>query len=236
MKQNYWYLFGNAILADAVIALGSYVDYYLLPSWERLPSLILVFLCTGVSFYICSHKSPISLTEEELQTPVPERQDFSLLKIKPNWIYIVLMIFMSLIALYSFLFLYLGLYKIFAGAAFIPTVIKLFNSSITVFKEPAFIAFLVFWAVLIIFQYRRKKTSKYIIDGNMLIVQEVMLTKTEEEIHIPLDTIDDVYLRYKNTAYCALYLNIQGIERRLNAGLNSVPLGKAILQHKHALS
>ena len=90
-------------------------------------------------------------------------------------------------------------------------------------------------AVLTVINRKRMARNKYIIDGDTLIVQENTLLKAEEEIRIPLDTIDEVYLRFGGTGFSGLYLNIQGIKRRLNTSTDSLALGKAILQHKRAL-
>ena len=89
---------------------------------------------------------------------------------------------------------------------------------------------------MFIIDSRRKNNNKYIIDGDTLIIQENRIFKTEEELRIPLDTIDEVYMRFNGTGYSGLYLNVQGIKRRLNTSTDSLALGKAILQHKQRIT
>ena len=103
-------------------------------------------------------------------------------------------------------------------------------------KSISFWVVMVVLAVLIVISYKRMARNKYIIDGDTLIVQENTLFKAEEEIRIPLDTIDEVYMRFNGTGYSGLYLNVQGIKRRLNTSTDSLALGKAILQHKQRIT
>jgi len=115
------------------------------------------------------------------------------------------------------------------------TLIEFCQIELILLKSISFWVVMVVLAVLTVIGYKRMARNKYIIDGDTLIVQENRTFKAEEEIRIPLDTIDEVYLRYHGTGLSGLYLNVQGIKRRLNTSTDSLALGKAILQHKRTL-
>ena len=171
-----------------------------------------------------------------MQASVPERQDFSPKMTKPRWRTLAICIPAILVVIFLLSFTDIGLYQVFKGAPFMEALIQHLQSYGMLFKTIAFWIVLIVLGVFAIISYRRKSHNKYIIDGDTLIIQENLLFKTEEEIRIPLDTIDEVYLSYRGIRDIRLYLNIQGIKRSLNTGQNSLALGKAILQHKRALS
>ena len=234
MKRLYWIAFINTIAIIVLEVIGSYLDARF-PETDRWISSILTYAYLGVFFYLISRKTPVTLTEEELQAPVPGRQDFSPKITRMRWKGLIIGIPAFFAILLILPFAYIGMYDIFKGAPFMETLIEFCKIELTLLKSISFWVVMVVLAVLTVIGYKRMARNKYIIDGDTLIVQENRTFKAEEEIRIPLDTIDEVYLRYHGTGYSGLYLNVQGIKRRLNTSTDSLALGKAILQHKRAL-
>lgn len=235
MKRLYLYAFINTIAFLGLLVLGSYLDSQFLET-NRWISSILTYAYLGIIFYLISRKTPITLSEEEMQAPVPERQDFSPKITKPRWIGLAIGIPAFFVVLLLFTFSDLGLYEVFKGAPFKETLIKHLQLYGILFQSITFWVVMIALGVFAVISYKRMARNKYIIDGDTLIIQENRTFKIEEEIRIPLDTIDEVYMRFNGTGYSGLYLNIQGVKRRLNTSTDSLALGKAILQHKHALS
>lgn len=236
MKRLCWiafiYTFGWIVL----IIIGSYLDARF-PETDRWISSILTYAYFGGFYFLISRKTPVTLTEEEMQAPVPERQDFSpKITRRMRWKGLIIGIPAFLAILFILPFPYIGMYDIFKGAPFMETLIKFFQIELILLKSISFWVVMVVLAVLTVIGHKRMARNKYIIDGDTLIVQENTLLKAEEEIRIPLDTIDEVYMRFNGTVYSGLYLNVQGIKRRLNTSTDSLALGKAILQHKRALA
>ena len=234
MKRLYWiafiYTFGMIVLE----IIGSYLDAQF-PETNRWITFILTYACVGGFFYLISRKTPVTLTEEELQAPVPERQDFSPKITRMRWKGLIIGIPAFFAIMLILPFAHRGMYDIFKGAPFMETLIEFCQIELILLKSISFWVVMVVLAVLTVISYKRMARNKYIIDGDTLIIQENRTFKAEEEIRIPLDTIDEVYLRYHSTGLSGLYLNVQGIKRRLNTSTDSLALGKAILQHKHAL-
>ena len=235
MKRLYWYAIINTIAIIVLEVIGSYLDA-LFPETDRWISFVLLFAYLGVFYYIESRKTPITLSEEEMQAPVPEQQDFSPKTAKPRWIGLAI----GIPAIFAFMFIlpfaHIGMYDVFKGEPYMETLIMICQIELILLKSISFWVVMVVLAVLIVISYKRMARNKYIIDGDTLIVQENTLLKAEEEIRIPLDTIDEVYMRFNGTGYSGLYLNVQGIKRRLNTSTDSLALGKAILQHKQRIT
>jgi len=235
MKRFYWIIFIDLLGLFLVAILGSYLDAISSFTDHRWISLVLIIAYAGITHILLSRKTPVTLTEEEKNEPLPERQDFSHDSSKTNWKIILFGIFAFIALVFIFEFTYFGLYRIFLGAPVMETVIFLLETYLIIFKSITWWIVIIGLIVLFIIDSRRKNNNKYIIDGDTLIIQENRIFKTEEELRIPLDTIDEVYIR-NNTGIGGLYLSIQGIKRRLNTGLNSLALGKAILQHKQRIT
>ena len=236
MKRFYWIIFIDLLGLFLVAILGSYLDAISSFTDHRWISLVLIIAYAGITHILLSRKTPVTLTEEEKNETLPERQDFSHDSSKTNWKIILFGIFAFIALVFIFEFTYFGLYRIFLGAPVMETVIFLLETYLILFKSITWWIVIIGLIVLFIIDSRRKNNNKYIIDGDTLIIQENRIFKTEEELRIPLDTIDEVYIRYNNTGAGGLYLSIQGITRRLNIGLNSLALGKAILQHKQRIT
>lgn len=231
MKCTLWNIFRNMVCLFLVVALGSYLEY-LYSIETRWVSLVLILVYMGFSYYHMSRKTPIVLSEEEQTQTIPERQSFHHKQNIPYWIDIVITIPFA----WLLIFAYAGLYQILNGVSFANMVIRLWQALLVMFQSVTLWLVMSGIGVLSIFSYRRQARNQYIIEGDTLIIQEHRLFKTEEELRIPLETIDEVYTKFNNTAYYGLYLLVQGVTRRLNTGENSIALGKAILQHKQALS
>lgn len=236
MKRLYWYAIINTIAIIVLEIIGSYLDARF-PETDRWISFILIYAYLGITFYIISRKTPVTLTEEEMQAPVPERQDFSpkiTRRMRRKGLIIGIPAFFAIMFILSFVLS--SMYDIFKGAPFMETLIEFCRIYLILLKSISFWVVMVVLAVLTVIGRKRMARNKYIIDGDTLIIQENTLFKAEEEICIPLDTIDEVYMRFNGTGYSGLYLNVQGIKRRLNTSTDSLALGKAILQHKRALA
>ena len=234
MKRLYWIAFINTIAIIVLEVIGSYLDARFLET-DRWISSILTYAYIGGFFYLISRKTPVTLTEEELQAPVPERQDFSPKTTKPRWKGLIIGIPAFFALMFILPFVLSSMYDIFKGAPFMETLIKFCQIYLILLKSISFWVVMIALGILTVISRKRMARNKYIINGDTLIVQENTLLKAEEEIRIPLDTIDEVYLRYHGTGFSGLYLNVQGIKRRLNTSTDSLALGKAILQHKRAL-
>lgn len=235
MKRLYWYAIINTIAVIVLTILGSYLDSLFLET-NRWISFILIYAYIGITFYLISRKTPVTLTEEEMQAPVPERQDFSPKTAKPRWIGLAIGIPAFFAIMFILPFAQIGMYDIFKGEPYMETLIMICQIELILLKSISFWVVMVVLAVLTVISYKRMARNKYIIDGDTLIVQENTLLKAEEEIRIPLDTIDEVYMRFNGTGFSGLYLNVQGIKRRLNTSTDSLALGKAILQHKQRIT
>lgn len=234
MKRFYWIRCIDLLGLCLVDILGSYLDA-IFSFTDRWISLVLVIAYVGITYILLYRKTPVTLTEEEKNETLPERQDFSHDSSKPNWKIILFGIFAFIALVFIFEFTYFGLYRIFLGAPVMETVIFLLKTYLIIFKSITWWIVIIGLIVLFIIDSRRKNNNKYIIDGDTLIIQENRIFKTEEELRIPLDTIDEVYIR-NNTGIGGLYLSIQGIKRRLNTSTDSLALGKAILQHKQRIT
>jgi len=231
MKRLYLYAFINFICLLCVDLLGSYLDALYLEN-GRWISLILIYAYACASLYLASRKTPITLSDEELQVSIPKREDFSPKNNRGHWIGWAIGVPAFFAAMILLLFIYIGMYEVFKGAPYMEALIKHFHLYGILLKSITFWVMMIVVGVLTIISYKRMAGNKYIIDGDALIIQENRLFRTEEEIRIPLKTIDEVYLRFNGTGYGGLYLNIQGIKRRLNTGTDSLAIGKAILLHK----
>ena len=238
MKRTYWIITTIYLIAILLTDLfGTYLDALFFEEARPLSFLLLSVLYIGIFWVFVSRRKPVTLTEEEMQAPVAERQEFSNAQNQPHWSVFILSFFAFFVLMYVYIFIYFGMYDIFRGAPFMETVIKYHRIYLTLFKSITWWVVLAAITAFCIIGYKRPLSNKYILDGNTLIIQEHFLFRKAEEIHIPLDTIDEVYLRHIGSYYGSLYLNIQGIKRRLLVDdKNSLALGKAILQHKHALS
>lgn len=235
MKRLYWYAIINTIAIIVLEIIGSYLDARF-PETDRWISLILIYAYVGITFYLVSRKTPITLSEEEMQAPVPERQDFSPKTTKPRWKGLIIGIPAFFVLMLILPFTCIGMYDIFKGAPFMETLIKFCQIELILLKSITFWVVMIALGIMSVISFKRMARNKYIIDGDTLIVQENTLFKAEEEIRIPLDTIDEVYMRFYGTGYSGLYLNVQGIKRRLNTSTDSLALGKAILQHKRVMA
>ena len=88
-------------------------------------------------------------------------------------------------------------------------------------------------SVLLLRECIRYGKNKYIVDGDMFIIQENRIWKKEEEIRIPINSIDELYVRgfARWSLHPNLVIKVDGIEKIL-ACSNGKEIGKAILKHK----
>ena len=146
MKRLYWYAIINIIILLLINIIGSYLDALCFEK-ERWIGHLLLYAYIGISIYLESRKTPVTLTEEELQAPVPERQDFSP-KITKRFDFDtskLTLLFSQLFLVIVFLFTFsnLGLYEVFKGAPFKETLIKHLQLYGILFQS------ITFWVVMI---------------------------------------------------------------------------------------
>ena len=235
MKRFYWIIGINIIAIFALTVLGSYLDALFLEK-ERLISLLLILGYTGVFFGLTSRKTPITLSEEDLQVSVPEREEFSDSQSKPRWILIALGVPAFFALIFAYMISYFVMYDFFRGTPFIEAFTKFCQLLSILLKTITFGVFMVVWIIVAIISYKRKLQNTFILDGNTLIIHEYPLFRKAEEIRIPLDLIEGVCMRYNGTYYYGLDLNVQGVTRRMLTGKRTLEIGKAILQHKRAFA
>ena len=90
------------------------------------------------------------------------------------------------------------------------------------------IAFICLIFILPDFLYFR---DQYVIEEDMLIIREGYGFCRNQELRIPLDTIDEVYLKNTWTLCPTLFINVNGIHRQLHATTHSVELAIALACH-----
>ena len=73
--------------------------------------------------------------------------------------------------------------------------------------------------------------DQYVIEEDMLIIREGYGFCRNQELRIPLDTIDEVYLKNTWTLRPTLFINVNGIHRQLHATTHSVELAIALACH-----
>lgn len=174
---------------------------------------------------------PVVLTDEERKAPVPDYQDFSKGVVWQDYAYMIG-------STYYVFFIEAVSHAFFATGSVDLALQKVADNAFRLMEVPGFVIVLVlliaisvgFIAWMIVLLTR----NKYIIDGNTLIIQENKPFNREEELRIPIDSIDSVEIIGSDFyLYPSLRLKINGVERNLFNHINSIALGKAILQHKN---
>ena len=83
--------------------------------------------------------------------------------------------------------------------------------------------------VLIFMSLRR---NEYRIEGNTLIVREYKFTRLDTDLRIPINTIEQVYIKNHYTLFPRLILEIGGLQRELRCISHPESLALAILQRQ----
>ena len=108
MKRFYWIRCIDLLGLFLVDILGSYLDA-IFSFTDRWISLVLVIAYVGITYILLYRKTPVTLTEEEKNETLPERQDFSHDSSKTNWKIILFGIFAFIALVFIFEFTYFGL-------------------------------------------------------------------------------------------------------------------------------
>lgn len=177
-------------------------------------------------------KKRLTLTEDELQSPLIEYQDLSN---RNTWLnYVFVLVIFCLLPSFSFVSSVTEMWM--EGKSWE----AIWAFQVEVWED---IATSVSWWLIVpitiaiwLRAMMQNAKNKYVIDGDTLIIQENFILKTEEEIRIPIDCIEDVYTSSKWALNPYLWIKVNGVTRRCHSYPHSLELGKAILRHKHALS
>ena len=200
------------------------------------PFYLLIMVGLLVLFALIWYKTwrrtvPVVLTDEERKAPVPDYQDFSKGVAWQDYAYMVVMIY------YAF-FIDAVSRAFFVTGSVDLALQKVVDDTLSLMEVPGFVTIMalliailvgfVAWMIVLLTR------NKYIIDGDTLIIQENKPFNREEELRIPIDSIDSVEIIGSDFfLYPSLRLKINGVERNLFGHANSIALGKAILQHKN---
>ena len=199
--------------------------------FESLISLGILVLFALMWYKMWRRTVPVVLTDEERKAPVPDYQDFSKGVAWQDYAYMVVMIY------YAF-FIDAVSRAFFVTGSVDLALQKVVDDTLSLMEVPGFVTIMalliailvgfVAWMIVLLTR------NKYIIDGDTLIIQENKPFNREEELRIPIDSIDSVEMIGSDFfLYPSLRLKINGVERNLFGHANSIALGKAILQHKN---
>jgi hypothetical protein len=200
------------------------------------PFYLLIMVGLLVLFALIWYKTwrrtvPVILTDEERKAPVPDYQDFSNGVAWQDYAYMVVLT-------YYVFFIDAVSRAFFVTGSMDQALQKIADNAFRLMEVPGFVTIMAllvtisvgmvaWWIVLL-------TRNKYIIDGDTLIIQENKPFNREEELRIPIDSIDSVEMIGSDFfLYPSLRLKINGVERNLFNHINSIALGKAILQHKN---
>lgn len=217
-----------------ILAMGIFYGYIeTLDSWlNTILYLLMLAIIAIPGWYIPFHKKRLTLTDDELQSPLIEHQDFSNSNTWSNYVF-VLVIF-GLLPSWAFVSsateMWLEGKSWEAIWAFQMRVLNGLSTSVGWWLI-VLMAVAVFLRTMI-----RNAKNKYIIDGDTLIIQENFIYKTEDEIRIPITCIDEVYTSSNWAPNPYLWIKVNGVTRRCYSFPHSLELGKAILRHKHAIT
>jgi hypothetical protein len=180
--------------------------------------------------FINKNKTPIELTDEERKAPIQMRQEFNNKNFKKDFL------FFELVSLGILLFMFNTSYvieMIADGKSWEYAIGKVLDLLKTFTMNITFITMFVILSVLLLREGIRYGKNKYIVDGDMFIIQENRIWKKEEEIRIPINSIDELYVRgfARWSLHPNLVIKVDGIEKIL-ACSNGKEIGKAILKHK----
>ncbi len=217
-----------------ILAIGIFLGYIeTLDSWlHTILYLLVLAIITFPAWYISFHKKRLTLTDDELQSPLIEHQDFSNSNTWSNYVFVLVI----LCLLPAWIFVSNATEMWLEGKSW--DAIWAFQMQVLNYMSTSVVWWLVVLMVVAVFWRTMMRTAKnkYIIDGDTLIIQENLIYKTEEEIRIPIACIDEVYTSSNWAPNPYLWIKVNGVTRRCYSFPHSLELGKAILRHKHALS
>ena len=217
-----------------ILATGIFYGYIkTLDSWLHT---ILYFLVLAIiafpAWYISFHKKRLTLTDDELQSPLIEHQDFSNSNTWSNYVFVLVI----LCLLPAWIFVSNITEMWLEGKSW--EAIWAFQMRVTkaICTSPTWWLIVLMMVTIWLRGMIRTAKNKYIIDGDTLIIQENLIYKIEEEIRIPIACIDEVYTSSNWAPNPYLWIKVNGVPRRCYSFPHSLELGKAILRHKHALT
>lgn len=181
--------------------------------------------------FINKNKTPIELTDEERKAPIQMRQEFNNKNFKKDFLFFELV---SSLGILLFMFNTSYVIEMIAdGKSWEYAIGKVLDLLKTFTMNITFITMFVILSVLLLREGIRYGKNKYIVDGDMFIIQENRIWKKEEEIRIPINSIDELYVRgfARWSLHPNLVIKVDGIEKIL-ACSNGKEIGKAILKHK----
>ncbi len=226
--KRFWTYLATFVLATLLgVSMGFTQD-------KPFYSLILVGMSVLVAlvwYKMWRRTVPVVLTDEERKASVPDYQDFSKGVVWQDYAYMIG-------STYYIFFIEAVSHAFFVTGSMDQALQKIADNAFRVMEVPGSVIVLAlliaisvglvaWWIVLL-------TRNKYIIDGDTLIIQENKPFNCEEELRIPIDSIDSVEIIGSDFfLYPSLRLKINGVERNLFGHASSIALGKAILQHKN---
>ena len=217
-----------------ILAIGIFLGYIeTLDSWlHTILYLLVLAIIAFPAWYIPFHKKRLTLTDDELQSPLIEHQDFSNSNTWSNYVFVLV------------------IFGMIPSGAFVSNITEMwlegksweaiwaFQMRVTkaICTSPTWWLIVLMMVTIWLRTMMRTAKNKYIIDGDTLIIQENFIYKTEEEIRIPIACIDEVYTSSNWAPNPYLWIKVNGVTRRCYSFPHARELGKAILRHKHALS
>ncbi len=215
-----------------IVVMGIFYGYInTLDSWLQWILFFSMLAIIAVLGYIPYHKKRLTLTDDELQSPLIEHQDFSNSNTWSNYVF-VLVIFCLLPA---WIFVAYTTEMWLEGKSW--EAIWAFHAQVTkaICTSPTWWLIVLMMVTIWLRNMMQTAKNKYIIDGDTLIIQENLIYKTEEEIRIPIACIDEVYTSSNWAPNPYLWIKVNGVTRRCNSFPHARELGKAILRRKHAI-
>ena len=222
------------VITGGLILLLGFIDYKTGDASNSFWTyFVLLLLMIGFVYFMSKRKNPITLTDEESKAPVVAFQDFSN---HFDWIIVwerALFIIFGMV-LYPFR---VELVQVMFGEMPFGTLIdkvSLFYSMMG--NHVTFWLLMILWIGVCVASIKRLSSNKYVIDGDTLVVQEWRNYKPEQEIRIPMYSIDEVYIvGSRLPLFPCLGIKVGDVERKF-ASFHGEELGKAILQHKQSLT
>lgn len=212
-------------LSIILLCLGSlsgFLFIYLLDTsvhglkWKAVLALVYVAIIFALSYFANNHKKPIILTPEEEAQPLEKHMDFSN---SFDWFGFIAVSIMVNILEYSYL--------------------SYISHSETYSLTEKVILMLIMWAIWTpAFCIRLR--NKYIIDDDILIVQEYDLFRKTTDLQIPISTINKVTANNLFSIYNQVVIEVDGVERVLrcypHADELAIALTRRIPHTPHALT
>lgn len=231
MKRFWIILFFSLVFVVVYDLIFGLVEYYVADStYMLLITFFTTVIVLGSLLWINKRKNPIVLTEEERNAPIVERQDFG----NDNRMWMLVLVFVILLGS-SFVFPFrLQIIQVLMGELPFDALVDMMCQIYARMIRHTF-SFMLMMAIALglpVWLILRSRRNRYLIEGDTLIIQEFRAFKTEEEIRIPINAIDEVYLQGPSfVLYPPLIITVCGVKRRLSLQ-RGLELGKAILQHK----